>query len=140
MNERAGIRIDARTAATRSRMRSLLLGLVIALAALPLQAGPDAIAQREIEHLIAQLGASGCEFNRNGTWYASSAARSHLQRKYDYLLKKNLVTTAETFIERGGSESSSSGKPYLVKCAGAAAIESGVWLAAELRRFRETNK
>lgn len=105
-----------------------------------LHAAPDAVSQREIEHLIVQLGASGCEFNRNGTWYPSTAAQSHLQRKYDYLVKKNLVTTAESFIERGGSESSSSGQAYLVKCGNAAPVPSAAWLTAELQRFRAATK
>ena len=40
----------------------------------------------------------------------------HLQRKYDYLLKKSLVDTSEQFIQRAASKSSVSGKPYRVKC------------------------
>jgi uncharacterized membrane protein len=117
-------------------IRALLV--LLAVLAPALHAEPDAVASNEIAHLIAQLGASGCQFNRNGTWYASSAAQSHLQRKYEYLLEKNLVTTAETFIERAGSESSRSGKPYVVKCGDAEAVKSAEWLTSELKKYRAT--
>ncbi len=50
-------------------------------------------------------------FQRNGSWYDGSDARAHLQRKYDYLLKKGMVDSAEQFIERAASQSSMSGNP-----------------------------
>jgi Family of unknown function (DUF5329) len=31
--------------------------------------GTAAVVRCEISHLIDYLGASGCLFNRNGTWY-----------------------------------------------------------------------
>jgi hypothetical protein len=46
------------------------------------------------------------------------------------------VTSAETFIERGATQSSQSGKPYAVKCGDAAAVASADWLRDELQRFR----
>jgi hypothetical protein len=53
-----------------------------------------------------------------------------------HLLKKSLVTTTESFIERAATESSMSGKPYSVKCADAPAVASATWLRAELSNFR----
>jgi hypothetical protein len=120
-------------------MRAMLTLFLILLAP-GLHAQPDAVAKQEIEHLISRLGASGCQFNRNGTWHASSAAEDHLRRKYDALLGKNLVSTAETFIERAGTQSSTSGKPYLVKCGDASPIESAAWLTAELARYRTSQR
>jgi hypothetical protein len=55
-------------------------------------------SEREISHLLAYLESSGCQFYRNGAWYDSRRAREHLERKYKYLLKENLVDSAETFI------------------------------------------
>src|SRR6187431_1320163 len=101
------------------------LALAIPLSALP--ADPDPVAKKEIEHLIAHLASSGCEFGRNGSWYSAAKAVSHLQRKYDYLLERDLVPNAEAFIERGASESSSSGKPYLVKRPDQPEIQSADW-------------
>ncbi len=47
-----------------------------------------------------------------------------------------MVKTAEQFIEKGASASSTSGKAYLVRCAGKAPVESGQWLKAELQQLR----
>ena len=45
-------------------------------------------AKAEIDHLLDYLAKSGCEFNRNGSWYGSKEARDHLNDKYQYLLKR----------------------------------------------------
>lgn len=97
-------------------------------------------AEAEISGLISHLGTSGCEFNRNGSWHTATEAVSHLNRKYEYLQKRNLAPTAEAFIERAASESSTTGKPYLVKCPGAAAVPSAVWMGDELKKIRATAK
>lgn len=93
-------------------------------------------ARADVDALLNRLQSSGCEFNRNGTWYAGAEARSHLLKKLDYLEGKDMVATAEQFIERGASSSSMSGKPYLVRCAGKAPVESAAWLKAELQQVR----
>jgi hypothetical protein len=97
---------------------------------------PDAGAKLEISHLMEFLGASGCQFNRNGTWYDAGQAVGHLTQKYEYLVKRGLVTDADGFITRAASESSASHKPYLVKCGDAAPVPSGTWFRTELARFR----
>lgn len=100
------------------------------------QAAPPAKAQREIEQLIGALGASGCEFQRNGTWHAAGEAQAHLRRKYDYLVRRDLVASAEQFIERAGTKSSMSGKAYAVRCPGKAPVSSAAWLGARLSAIR----
>jgi uncharacterized protein DUF5329 len=117
-------------------MKWLLAVLIIMLASSAAFAEPDEVARTEIAHLLKYLETSGCQFQRNGTWYAPARAASHLNQKYEYLLKKGLATTAEHFIERAATESSASGKPYSVKCGDAAAVPSAEWLRAELQRFR----
>ena len=97
---------------------------------------PPETAAREVEHLLGYLGASGCEFFRNGKWYPSGKAREHLRKKYEYLVKKDLVASAEQFIERAAAESSQSRKPYRVRCGGKE-TPSAAWLSEELRRYRE---
>jgi Family of unknown function (DUF5329) len=67
---------------------------------------PSAIATKEISHLFECLNFSTCEFNRNGSWYKADKAAAHLNRKYEYLLRRNLVSSAEDFIERAATESS----------------------------------
>lgn len=90
----------------------------------------------EVAHLFAHLQQSGCQFNRNGSWYGAGEAVAHLQKKFDYLQKKKLVASAEDFIARAATESSVSGKPYLVKCGAAAAVPSATWFRAELEKYR----
>ena len=114
-----------------------LLAIPIAILALPVwSAEPDAVTRAEVAHLLGYLQSSGCQFQRNGSWYPSARAASHLNQKYEYMLKKGLVTDTESFIERAASASSASGKPYSVKCADAAAVPSAAWLRDELQRFR----
>lgn len=112
----------------------LLTTLLVALTA---QAAPlPPTARTEVDALLTRLQSSGCEFNRNGSWYAGAEAKAHLLKKLDYLEGKGMVSTAEQFIERGASASSMSGKPYLVRCAGKAPVESAQWLKAELLQVR----
>jgi hypothetical protein len=99
-------------------------------------AAPDARAQAEIAHLLDYVATPGCQFNRNGSWHEGTEARSHLKKKYDYLLKRDLVTNAESFIVGAATESSMSGKPYLVKCGAGQPVASAVYMKEELARFR----
>ncbi len=115
---------------------TLLLIIAALLAPAKSWAAPSPKAKQEIDALIAALPASKCEFQRNGKWYGAADARSHLQRKYDYLLKKNLVDTAEQFIERAASQSSMSGREYRVRCPGQGVQSSAAWFRAQLQRLR----
>lgn len=99
-------------------------------------AAPDPRAQAEIAHLLDYVARPGCQFQRNGSWHDGPDAKNHLQRKLDYLVKRDLVTNAESFIERAASESSMSGKDYLVRCAAGKPVASAAWLKQELARFR----
>jgi len=120
-------------------MKRLVGALLLALAAVATAssaAAPAAPATAEIAHLLQHLESSGCEFQRNGAWHASAAARAHLEKKYRYLLDKGLVTSTEDFIDRGATESSRSGQPYQVRCTGQAPVASARWLRDELRRYR----
>lgn len=92
-------------------------------------------AKQEITHLFTHLKSSGCEFNRNGTWYNAEKAVAHLNQKYEYLLGKNLISTTEDFIERAATESSMSHKAYLVKC-GNNESKSAAWFKEVLANYR----
>jgi len=95
-------------------------------------------ASSEIGQLFKSLETSGCEFNRNGTWYNSQKASEHLRRKYGYLLKKGLVTSTESFIDLATSKSSLSGKPYLVRCGQSTPVLSKSWFLVKLSELRKT--
>lgn len=94
-------------------------------------------ARAEVDALFKRLQAPGCQFNRNGTWYSGAEAQAHLARKLDYLEGKDLVKTAEDFITLGAATSSSSGKPYWVRCGAVPAVESKTWLLEQLKVVRQ---
>lgn len=100
-------------------------------------AAPTAAPVRaEIDTLLNKLQSSGCQFNRNGSWYSGAEAKSHLLRKLEYFEDKGTVKNTEQFIELAATKSSSSGKPYQVKCGAAAAASSNLWLTTELNAIR----
>lgn len=88
-----------------------VLLLALASCAGPALAQVPATAQREVGHLLDYVARPDCQFNRNGKWYEGEAAKAHLKQKYDYLAKRGLAPTAEAFIERGATSSSTSGAP-----------------------------
>ena len=128
----------------RRRLRRTLWcvawALVISAPVLALaQTAPaESRADTEIRALITGLGQSGCRFQRNGRWYGGGDARRHLQRKYDYLRKRDLAATAEQFITHAASRSSVSGKPYRVACAGVAEQDAAAWFLQQLQQLRES--
>ena len=120
----------------RSRFVIALAACTLSLVANAASAAPTAKAEHEIDALIAGLGSSGCEFERNGSWHDAKAARAHLQKKYDYLRKRDMADTAELFIERAASKSSMSGKAYRVRCPGKTAEPSERWFRQRLQTLR----
>jgi hypothetical protein len=119
---------------------TLLCALSATLPAAALAAQSTPVTVQEIEHLLDYLKNSSCQFMRNGSWYDSSKAAEHLRQKYDYLLNKGLVASAEDFIARAASESSISHQPYQVRCAGKEAEPSGPWLQVELKRYQASRQ
>jgi hypothetical protein len=112
---------------------AVFLLLLVPLAAMPKELPPAARA--EVLSLLARLEASGCQFNRNGSWHSSADAKTHLLRKLEYLEKNTSPASAEAFIELAASQSSASGTPYRVRC-GANEAPSADWLQRELKAIR----
>lgn len=120
-------------------MKRVLPSIVLALSCCAAFAGPTAAAVRaEIHALLSKLEASGCRFNRNGSWFSGSEAKDHLLRKLEYVEGRGTVQSTEQFIELAASRSSSSGTPYQVKCGSEAPVESHQWLASQLVSIRGT--
>jgi hypothetical protein len=119
------------------KANKLLLGGLLASLAFAASAAPTPKVKAEIAGLMDALSSSGCRFQRNGSWHDADEARAHLQRKYDYLLKKDKVDSAEQFIERAASASSMSGRAYRVRCDGKEQ-DAASWLNGQLRRLRDS--
>ena len=117
-------------------MKIKALGLLLLLAGSAIAQTMSAKTTQEVGQLFAALKHSNCEFSRNGSWYNAEKASEHLQRKYDYLLKKRLVTTTESFIDLAATKSSMSGKPYQVRCGKTAAVSSNSWFKSQLNAVR----
>lgn len=106
----------------------------------PAQAAESATTKQEIAHLFSTLETSNCQFNRNGSWHDAKEASAHLHKKYKYLQGKDLVPSAEKFIERAATASSFSGKAYQIKCADNVVQASSPWFQAALVKYRTTAK
>lgn len=118
-------------------VRSCLAVFLLSACASVSAQGISSATTREVDQLFKVLAQSNCEFSRNGSWYAAPKASEHLQRKYDYLQKKGLVTSTESFIELAATKSSMSGKPYQVRCGNAAPVSSQSWFTGKLRELRK---
>lgn len=122
--------------------RVVILPGIVALAGAPGVSGPPPSMPpppvvAEINFLLAALGNSGCEYFRNGAWYSARQAQAHLDGKYQWLVARDRVRTAEDFIELAATRSSVSGRAYAVRCAGEEPVSSNSWLAGQLRRYRD---
>ncbi len=122
----------------------ILRWAAIACAALVMSAAASAAelsggAQKEITLLLDRIEASNCSFGRNGNWYPSAEARKHLQMKLDYMVKRNMLGSAEEFISKAATASSVSGEAYQIRCGTQAPVASATWLTAELKRIRSSS-
>lgn len=89
--------------------------------------------EQEIRYLLDSVGGSDCTFTRNGTEHDAVEAKAHLAMKYSRAGSR--VKTAEQFVDRLASESSWTGKPYVITCAGTSR-PSRDWLMERLDRYR----
>lgn len=94
----------------------------------------------EIQALLDRISGSGCNFQRNGEWHSGTAARQHLAKKYEYLLRVRPAMTTEEFIASAATSSSVSGKPYLVRCGGGQNILGATWMTAEVAKLRAARR
>jgi hypothetical protein len=99
-------------------------------------AAPPAIAVDEINYLLGFIERSGCKFYRNGSWYDSHRAQSHLRDKYNFLAAREHIKTAEDFIEQAATRSSVSGEEYQIQCEAGPALPSNRWLHTALLGYR----
>jgi hypothetical protein len=115
----------------------LLFMILLTAGASSCAAAPSKAARAEIQQLLAFVANSGCQFNRNGTWYPAPEASAHLAEKERYLAERGRIASAEDFIAKAATKSSMTGKPYTVRCGSEPAIASDAWLTAELARLRQ---
>lgn len=93
-----------------------------------------AAAQDEIDHLVAYVGSTQCQYERNGDMHNGQQAVEHIQRKADYYANK--IETAEDFIRYSATKSAISGRVYRIHCLDQPIISSSEWLMNELVKYR----
>lgn len=87
----------------------------------------------KIESLIHQVEAlQGAKFIRNGKSYDSTDAAKFLRGKWDSKAKE--IETAEDFIQKVASVSSTSGQPYLIRFSDGHEVKCGDYLRGLLKK------
>lgn len=88
-----------------------------------------------IEKLLTAIEASeGTQFTRNGTDYTAKEAANHLRIKYE--AAREQVHSAQDFIDKIASKSSTSGEEYMVSQPGKSAIKAREFLMHELKKLK----
>ena len=123
----------------RACRRALILGAGLLLFCTA-QALPPPAAQAEIDYLLWTVAASDCEFYRNGSRYEAKAAAAHLSSKFQYLQARDLIHSAEDFIDKAATRSSLSGLPYAIRCKGGEDVPTRQWLLILLARYRDSHR
>ena len=118
-------------------MKATILALLLLFMASSASAELPPTAQQEVAHLLSHMERSNCEFNRNGSWYGAVDASAHIRKKYQYLLQRDLLSSAEDFIVGAASESSLSKQAYLVRCPGEPVMDSSTWFRRQLKQYRQ---
>lgn len=90
---------------------------------------------QKIEYLIVFISKQDGAFVRNGSEYTPGQAAEHLRMKW----KKggSAIKTANDFIEKLATNSSMSGKPYLIKFKNGRTAQLGPLLRLELARIEK---
>jgi hypothetical protein len=130
----------------KQRRPWILLGLSIifcaAALALPLSATAEGLSAMEVERIEGLIAAvahqTDAAFIRNNQAYDSTVAAEFLRRKWRAQAAR--VGSAEDFIQKVGSFSSTSGRPYLIRFGDGREIPCSVFLWAELAKRQRTPK
>lgn len=115
---------------TRRFLGLLWLALVVCL--FPTAARAEDETKR-IEALISQVeNLKDAKFVRNGSNYDSKDAAKFLRGKWHS--KEKEIHTAEEFIEKAASISSTSGKPYIIRFADGHEVKCADYLKQQLKK------
>ncbi|HJO10955.1 MAG: DUF5329 family protein [Gammaproteobacteria bacterium] len=114
---------------------NLLRILLFAFALMPAVSLADTMDD-EIDYLIGSVGRDGCTFIRNNMRYSGREAREHLRSKRER--NAQLIGSTEEFIEKIASGSSTSGRPYLIRCRRQQQLTANEWFTALLEEHRDS--
>ncbi|MFM2170875.1 MAG: hypothetical protein RI957_1104 [Verrucomicrobiota bacterium] len=90
--------------------------------------------EAKIEALIEAVGSmNDASFIRNGSEYSAKNAAKFLRGKWDAQRKE--VRNAKEFIEKVATQSSTTGKPYLIRTKGAIETPCAAFLQDRLKKI-----
>jgi Family of unknown function (DUF5329) len=113
-------------------------GLLICLSTPGVQNDSPPTETQKIESLISHIESlQDAKFVRNGVAYDAETAGQFLRGKWK--AQQSDIKTAQDFIDKAASKSSTTGQPYLIRQPDGKEIKSGEYLIAELRKI-ETKK
>ena len=120
--------------------RALVPTLFLALVLPPLlQAQTMPLSEKDkieaLINLVSQLKTA--KFVRNGWTYSADTAATFLRLKWQ--ANDTVVKTARDFIDRIGSVSGTSGKPYLIRLKDGTEVNSRAFLLGELRKLETSS-
>jgi hypothetical protein len=116
------------------RAACCLIAMLLAGAAAAVQAGPSPAEMARIERLLAMIGTRrDMRLVRNGTEHDTDTAVSFLRGKLKHYGSD--IRTAEEFIDRLASRSSTTGQLYWVRLSDGREIPAGDFLRIELARL-----
>jgi hypothetical protein len=95
---------------------------------------PAATEKQKIESLIKHIESlKDAKFVRNGTEYDAKTAGAFLRGKWE--ANSAAIKTAQDFIDKAASASSTTGQPYLIRFKDGKEIKSGEYLLSELMKL-----
>ena len=114
-----------------------LLGLFIVLFFASTASAAELTEPQKISALLDAFATSDVTLVRNGEEHDGKYARKHFEEK---LKQTKDVKTAEDFIAKVATDSSHTGKPYIVKLKDGTQLESAKWLHAKLKEIEAPKK
>jgi hypothetical protein len=116
----------------------LIIGLLLSVSVFGQQKAQLTEAQK-IDLLISAIEKlEGAQFYRNGTWYDSATAASHLRMKREKA--GNAIKTANDFINRIASSSSITGEAYKIRLKDGKEMLAKDYFTACLKEIESTAK
>jgi hypothetical protein len=111
--------------------------ILLATASLPVLAGEKPTTEKQkIEALIKHVkGLKNAAFVRNDKEYDAASAAKFLRAKWE--ANEADVQTAEEFVGKVATASSTSGKPYSIRFKDGREVKSGDYLRSELKKLEK---
>lgn len=104
------------------------------------------IEDQKIQFLLEKVEKSDAIFIRNGDEHPAKKARSHLEQKMNMGLKMfwffgpKKTITAQEFIDKVASGSSTSGKPYHIRTKDGKTFTTKEWLEERLKEYPKSSQ